>query len=134
MRTTQHEIGKADPRNPPNDNAIASRGPLWSLGLGVLFGLEAAWLLGFLCLPLPSAPANLGVVRRGVFLAQFFPAILPQIGFEQSHLGLAIEELSHFENLPQRLPASRAPCEKISSHRTRNTARAYRIRGPIGYR
>ncbi len=101
---TQRELWTADPRKPSDAKAIAFRVLGKALGLGVLIGLEAAWLLGFLCLPLPNAPTNLGVVRRGIFLLQFFPWILPQIRFEQSHLGLAIEQLSHLENLPQRLP------------------------------
>lgn len=101
---TQREVGNANRRNASDTNAIASRAALRLSGLGVLIGLEAAWLIWFLCQPLPNAPTNWGVVRRGIFLVQFFPGVLPQISFEQSHLGLAIGELGHVENLPQRLP------------------------------
>ena len=105
---THREIGNADRHNPSATNAVASRASSWSYGLTVLIGLEAVWLVWFLCQPLPNAPTNWGVVRRGIFLVQFFPGVLPQIRFEQSHLGLAIGELSHVENLAQRLPIALA--------------------------
>ncbi len=81
--------------------------PPYVLGLlllGLLSLLEFAWLGWFLVEPLPNAPSDRGVVRRGIFLSQFFPAVVPGVRYEESQLGMALGELSHVENLPQRLP------------------------------
>src|SRR5262245_54232589 len=65
---------------------------------------QGAWLAWFLSEPLPNAPTDSGPVRRWIFLAQIVPELVPGVRFEQSQLGLALRELSHLENLPQRLP------------------------------
>jgi 4-amino-4-deoxy-L-arabinose transferase-like glycosyltransferase len=78
--------------------------PLWPFGLAVLAALEAAWLAWFLVEPLPNAPPDYGLVRRGMFLVQLVPELIPGVRFEESQLGMALSELSHVENLPQRLP------------------------------
>jgi hypothetical protein len=70
----------------------------------VLSIVDIAWLGWFLVEPLPNAPTARGVVRRWIFLSQFFPAVVPGVRYEQSQLGMALGELSHVENLPQRLP------------------------------
>ena len=39
-----------------------------------------------------------------MFLARALPEVVPGVTFAQSYLGTALVELSHVENLPQRLP------------------------------
>jgi hypothetical protein len=70
----------------------------------VLALAELVWLGWYLVVPLPNVK-NLGKsFGRWVFLAWAFPHVIPEVKFEQSHLGNALRELSHVENLPQRLP------------------------------
>jgi hypothetical protein len=59
----------------------------------------------FLIEPLPNAP-NLGgpKVRRWMFLARAIPEVVPDVTYHESYLGMALDELSHLEYLPQRLP------------------------------
>jgi hypothetical protein len=69
---------------------------------------ELAWLAWFLIVPLPNAN-NVGVppekaVRRGLLLLKTFPQVVPDTPFRDSLLGKGLKELSHLENLPQRLP------------------------------
>jgi hypothetical protein len=65
---------------------------------------ECAWFRWLLLVPLPNIQ-NLGkTVRRWDLLAIAFPEVVPGVRFEHSHLGNALRELSHVENLPQRLP------------------------------
>ncbi len=69
---------------------------------------EFAWLLWFLIVPLPNAN-NTGLptdtlVRRGLLLLKAFPEVVPDTSFHESLLGQALEELSHVEHLPERLP------------------------------
>jgi len=70
----------------------------------VLAPLEVAWLIWFLVVPLPSAGDFAGPVRRGLLLLSSVPELIPGTTVRESLLGQAVEELSHFENLPQRLP------------------------------
>src|SRR5262249_31102863 len=42
--------------------------------------------------------------RRWIFLARALPEVVPGVRYRESHLGLALSELSHVENLPQRVP------------------------------
>ncbi len=44
------------------------------------------------------------IVRRGLLLLKAFPEVVPDTTFQQSLLGKGLVELSHVENLPQRLP------------------------------
>ncbi len=72
--------------------------------MGLLIALEAAWFAWFLVVPLPNAQ-NLGRdLRRWVLVAGALPGVIPGVGWEKSHLGVAVQELSHVENLPQRVP------------------------------
>jgi hypothetical protein len=65
---------------------------------------EYAWFRWILLVPLPNIQ-NLGkTIRRWNLLALAFPEVVPGVRFEQSHVGNALRELSHVENLPQRLP------------------------------
>ena len=43
-------------------------------------------------------------VRRGLLLLKTFPEVVPDTPFHESFLGNGLEELSHVENLPQRVP------------------------------
>ncbi|WP_406695160.1 hypothetical protein V5E97_29400 [Singulisphaera sp. Ch08] len=70
--------------------------------------LEAAWLGWFLVEPLPNAGNVGGTVRRWMFLARALPQVVPGVRFDQSYLGLALQELGHLENLPQRVPIALA--------------------------
>ena len=78
------------------------------VGLAILAVAELAWLAWFLIIPLPNAnnvktpPAR--AVRRGLLLLKTFPEVVPDTTFQESFLGNGLKELSHFENLPQRLP------------------------------
>jgi hypothetical protein len=79
-----------------------------ALGIGGLALFALAWLLWFLIVPLPYAnsvenPSG-QVVRRGWLLLKAFPHVVPDTTWHQSLLGNGIEELSHVENLPQRMP------------------------------
>ncbi len=78
------------------------------LGFAVLAVVELAWLAWFLIVPLPNAN-NVGTpaaraVRRGWLLLKTFPEVVPDTSFRESFLGNGLKELSHVENLPQRLP------------------------------
>jgi hypothetical protein len=66
--------------------------------------LELAWLGWFLVEPLPNAPDLKMPVRRGLLLLKAFPQVVPGTTFQQSLLGQALDELSHLENLPDRIP------------------------------
>jgi len=92
---------RADPLKQPSR---VRRFGLWGAFL-VLAILETAWLGWFLREPLPNA-RNAGEekLQRWMFLARALPQVVPGVRFDQSHLGLALQELSHVENLPQRLP------------------------------
>jgi 4-amino-4-deoxy-L-arabinose transferase-like glycosyltransferase len=73
-----------------------------------LASVELAWLLWFLIVPLPNAnplgtPAR-SLINRGWLLLKTFPEVIPDTRFKESYLGQALEELSHIENLPQRIP------------------------------
>jgi hypothetical protein len=71
----------------------------------VILVLELAWLGWFLVVPLPNAPKLPNVVfRRGYLVLQTFPEVVPGTSFRKSMLGNGLAELSHVENLPQRLP------------------------------
>lgn len=66
--------------------------------------LELAWLGWFLVEPLPNFPREQGTLRRWQFVAKAFPEVVPDTTFRQSLLGQAWLELSHVDNLPERLP------------------------------
>ena len=55
-------------------------------------------------MPTTSARPPARAVRRGWLLLKAFPEVVPGTTFEESFLGNGLEELSHVENLPQRLP------------------------------
>jgi len=87
---------------------------LWLLAIAVLAIVELAWLAWFLIVPLPNAN-NVGVpperaVRRGWMLLKAIPEVVPDTPIRDLMLGKAAEELSHVENLPQRIPILLAAC------------------------
>jgi hypothetical protein len=65
---------------------------------------ELCWLRWVLIIPLPNAKNAGGVVTRSLFLWRALPFVVPGVRFEESYLGLAVAELSHVENLTQRVP------------------------------
>ncbi len=75
--------------------------PWW---LWLLAVLELCWLGWFLIVPLPNFPRESGTLRRGMLLLKAVPEVVPGTTFRDSLIGQAARELSHFENLPQRLP------------------------------
>lgn len=91
------------PSSPPRGTAGFTY--LWLTFLAIA---ELAWLAWFLIVPLPNAN-NVGAppekaVRRGWLLLKTFPEVVPDTSFQQSFLGHGLRELSHFHNLPQRVP------------------------------
>lgn len=76
----------------------------WGL-LAALAIFEAMWLWWYLVEPLPSGALVSGrEAHRWTFLALTFPAVIPGVRLERSYLGMALEKLSHVENLYQRVP------------------------------
>jgi hypothetical protein len=72
---------------------------LWALA-----GLEILWFAWYLVVPLQNV-MNLGIpIRRGLLLLKAIPEVVPDTPFRESLLGKGILELSHLENLPQRIP------------------------------
>jgi len=73
-----------------------------------LASVELAWLLWFLIVPLPNAnpigTPTRSLINRGWLLLKAFPEVIPDTRFKESYLGQALDELSHVENLPQRIP------------------------------
>ena len=66
--------------------------------------LEMGWLGWFLVVPLPNFPRESGILRRGLLLLKAFPEVVPGTTLPESLFGQAARELSHVENLPERLP------------------------------
>ncbi len=66
--------------------------------------LEPGWLHWFLVEPLPNAHHEQVSVWRGFLLWRAFPGVVPGLSLRDSFVGQAARELSHVENLPQRLP------------------------------
>jgi hypothetical protein len=78
------------------------------LAIAILAVVELVWLAWFLIVPLPNSN-NVGVpaakaLRRGLLLLKTFPEVVPDTPWRDSYLGKGLEELSHIENLPQRVP------------------------------
>ncbi len=70
--------------------------------------LELCWLCWFLVVPLPNFPRESGTLRRGLLLLKAFPEVVPGTSWGESLVGQAARELSHVENLPERLPIAGA--------------------------
>ncbi len=66
--------------------------------------LELGWLHWFLVEPLPNARSEQVSLWRGFLLWRAFPGIIPGLSLRDSFVGQAARELSHVENLPERLP------------------------------
>jgi hypothetical protein len=102
-----HAVSRAGPRprRPSGPGSGPARQPSRTgLTLGVIASLEVLWLAWYLWAPLPNF-SNLGVpVRRGLLLLKAFPEVVPDTPFHESLLGKGLLELSHVENLPQRVP------------------------------
>jgi hypothetical protein len=81
---------------------------LQRLGIVLLAIAQVAWLAWFLIVPLPSANSA-GVppgraVRRGWLLLKAFPEVVPDTPWRECFLAQGLGELSHVQNLPQRVP------------------------------
>jgi hypothetical protein len=70
------------------------------MALLALATIEVCWFVWFEAQRLPNG----GNIPRWLFLARALPEVVPGVTFSQSYLGLALAELSHIGNLPQRLP------------------------------
>ena len=93
VRPLAHRAGPLKPRRRAPPGCAADPGRL----------LEAAWLGWFLVEPLPNAgQRRRHGSRRWMLLAKALPQVVPGVRFEQSYLGLAVGNLGHVENLPQR--------------------------------
>lgn len=104
-------VDRADALSRPPTGAGPQPGPgeSWSESqfaatLVALAVLELLWLGWYLFVPLPNAVVQNHVVRRGLLLLSAFPEVVPGTRFRESLIGRALAELSHVENLPQRLP------------------------------
>jgi hypothetical protein len=76
----------------------------WTI-LGLLAVVELLWLGWVLSIPLPNAKLPDGSqLNRSFFLWRLLPEAVPGFKWQESYLGLAVQELSHVENLPQRGP------------------------------
>lgn len=76
----------------------------WIALLVIIAILEILWVAWFLIVPLQNV-TNLGKpIQRGVLLMSAIPKVVPGTSFQQSLMGRAILELSHLENLTQRVP------------------------------
>jgi hypothetical protein len=95
-KTTRREAGSRD----QSRTAILAR----SVFFVFVAALELAWLGWFLVEPLPNAPDVKMPIRRGLLLLKAFPQVVPGTTFQQSLIGQALGELSHMENLPDRIP------------------------------
>ncbi len=91
----------AGPRPRPSESWRESR---FTAAIVVLAVLELLWLGWYLVVPLPNAQVQNHVVRRGLLVLSTFPEVVPGTSFRDSLLGRGLGELSHVENLPQRLP------------------------------
>jgi 4-amino-4-deoxy-L-arabinose transferase-like glycosyltransferase len=103
-----HIVKPGIPPVPPNSARPPRTSGAMYVGLAVLAVAELAWLAWFLIVPLPNAN-NVGTpaasaLRRGWLLLKTFPEVVPDTTFQESFLGNGLKELSHVENLPQRLP------------------------------
>jgi hypothetical protein len=105
-------VDRADPLSHPGSPRVAGPVPnaaafsrRTAIALATIAILELAWLGWFLVVPLANAPQIPNIVfRRGLLLLQTFPGVVPGTSYRRSMLGSALSELSHVENLPQRLP------------------------------
>jgi hypothetical protein len=76
----------------------------WTI-LVLLAIVELLWLGWVLNTPLPNAKLpDGGQLNRSFFLWRLLPEAVPGVKWQESYLGLAVKELSHVENLPQRGP------------------------------
>lgn len=71
-----------------------------------LAALEILWFAWFASEPLPNVGAVSGGrdVSRMNLLIRALPGVVPGVRFRESYLGIALGNLSHSENLPQRVP------------------------------
>ncbi len=117
MRPGRPGPAPAAPAPQPTPAPAPAR-PWFGLLLAVIAALEVAWFAWYLTVPLPNAEAasttlpdgtvSRSPIRRWYLVAQAIPYFVPGTGWNDSLLGLALGELSHVENLPQRGPIALA--------------------------
>ena len=97
---------KTKPRPIPPRPGQAAGGLAVGLVLAFLAvgAAEVAWMRWVLSEPLPNAGNIGGHVTRSLFAWRAIPHVVPGVDFAQSYFGMALKELSHVENLPERLP------------------------------
>ncbi len=103
-------VKPGEPSSESHRAAVGSRCAkrLGQIAIVALAIVEFLWLAWFLIEPLPNAN-NTGVptdvaVRRGWLVLKALPEVVPGTTYRESLLGNAISELSHVENLLQRVP------------------------------
>jgi len=91
-------------RPPTLSGRTAGPGLGW-IGLTLVIALQGAWVAWFFLEPLPNA-GNVGGggLCRLNLMVRAFPEIVPGVRLRDTYFGLALGELSHVENLPQRFP------------------------------
>ena len=89
------------------------------LVLGGIALAEAFWFAWIFRQPLPNAANVGGAVRRADLLWRLFPGVIPGLAWEASHLGQAARQLSHVENLPERVPLLAGAVVVRARHRAR---------------
>jgi hypothetical protein len=98
----------AERRAPGRPSGKSSAFYVWWFGFSSLASAELAWLFWFLIVPLrnanPVGTPTRSLMNRGWLLLKAFPEVIPDTRFRESYLGQALDELSHVENLPQRIP------------------------------
>ncbi|WZO95772.1 glycosyltransferase family 39 protein [Isosphaeraceae bacterium EP7] len=82
------------------------RCPVWIwVALAALVVLELAWFAHFWAEPLPNSGSGSGPrLTRSQLLWRSIPGLVPGIRNDRALLPQAARELSHWQNLPQRLP------------------------------
>ncbi len=97
---------KRERPGPTRPDSRKSSAPVSWVGpiLWAVVCLEVLWFAWYLVVPLQNV-SNLGrPIRRGLLLLQAIPEVVPDTTFKESLLGNGLIELSHFQNLPQRIP------------------------------
>jgi hypothetical protein len=105
-----HSVNRPNPAaraSGPKTQVAGATGRHLRLVIALIAIVELAWLAWFLIIPLPNVNSVREpwekAVRRGLLLLKTFPHVVPDTPFRDSLLGKGIKQLSHLENLPQRL-------------------------------
>ncbi len=118
---------------PPALKANGRFSPVLLTLLFVVAILQVCWFYWFLVEPLPNA-GRVGINRLKILIRAVPEVMVPGLKYRDSYLGLALVELGHFENLPQRVPIVLAAAFiAVSAIATGNLVlRALRLRSKLG--